>query len=245
MEKQRAEVLAVIPVRLSSTRLPNKMLLKETGKYLFQHVYEQASKSKLVNKVMIAVDDEVLYNAAKSFTDNVVMTSAKHQSGTDRIHEVARKIDCDKIINVQGDEPEIDPDAIDIVASLLRDSDWSTLACPIDESLYSDPNVVKAMCVHMHYGWVADDFVRIFDKTLSGYTSVYRHIGIYGYSKKMLYDFVSTAQTDREISERLEQLRLIDIGLRPRVGLVKCHSPGVDTREDYEAFKERQALSGR
>jgi 3-deoxy-manno-octulosonate cytidylyltransferase (CMP-KDO synthetase) len=242
MAREKTDVLVVIPVRLGSTRLPMKMLLKETGKYLFQHTYDQVKKSKLTTKIVIAVDDNKLFSAAKEFTDDVMMTSNLHQSGTDRAHEVVSQLDCSKVINVQGDEPEVNPEAVDLVADILANCGLVTLVSELAQDNYSNPNVVKA--VVNPYDMYAQDFVRTVASTIPEGLRLYRHIGMYGYSRKMLATFVGMSQTARELRERLEQLRFIDNGYAIRVGLVKSHGVGIDTMEDYRLFVERQAQSG-
>jgi len=151
------KVIAVIPARYSSTRLAGKVLAKDTGKFLIQHTYEQACKAKLPEKVIIAADDEKIVAAAKSFGAECVLTSVEHKSGTDRIAEAVADLDVDIIVNIQGDEPEIDPAYIDKVARLLVDNPdylMATLAAPIKTAAdVANPNIVKvivASCVVRH-----------------------------------------------------------------------------------------------
>jgi 3-deoxy-manno-octulosonate cytidylyltransferase (CMP-KDO synthetase) len=142
-------ILAVIPARYSSTRLPGKVLSKDTGKFLIQHTYEQVCKAKLPKRIIIAADDEKIIAAAQSFGAECMLTSTEHQSGTDRIAEVASEIDAEIIVNVQADEPEIDPASIDKVAQLLVDNPqypMATLAAPVNNtSDVANPNIVKVV----------------------------------------------------------------------------------------------------
>jgi len=143
------KIVACIPARFSSTRFPGKVLAKDTGKFLIQHVYEQACQAKLIDRVIIAADDRRVVEAAKSFGAECVLTSVKHQSGTDRIAEAVKNVDADIVVNLQADEPEIDPDNIDYVARLLADNPdypMATLAAPFDNAKQiADPNIVKVV----------------------------------------------------------------------------------------------------
>src|SRR5262245_23889767 len=140
----------VIPARYASTRLPAKALLRETGKYLVQHVYEQATRVRGVEAVIVATDDSRIMSAVESFGGRAVMTRKDHPSGSDRIAEVARGLDVDIIVNVQGDEPLIDPGSLELLANLLKDNqsaEMATLAMPVlSEETYRNPNCVKVVC---------------------------------------------------------------------------------------------------
>src|SRR5690242_7642028 len=140
----------VIPARYASSRLPAKPLLKETGKYLIQHVYERAMEARRACEVIVATDDERIFDAVRSFGGRAVMTRSDHASGTDRIAEVAAHLDSNTVLNLQGDEPQFEPQALDHLAELLAsdpDYDMATLAVPItDKEVYLSPNVVKVVC---------------------------------------------------------------------------------------------------
>jgi 3-deoxy-manno-octulosonate cytidylyltransferase (CMP-KDO synthetase) len=148
-EGLEVKIVACIPARFSSTRFPGKVLAKDTGKFLIQHVYEQACQAKLIDRVIIAADDKRIVNAAKSFGAECVLTSVKHKSGTDRIAEAVADIDTDIVVNLQADEPEIDPDNIDYLARLLietKNYEMATLAAPFQSSeQIADPNIVKVV----------------------------------------------------------------------------------------------------
>ena len=143
------KIIAVIPARYGSTRLAGKVLAKGTGKFLIQHTYEQACKAKLPDKVIIAADDEKIVAAAESFGAECVLTSIEHKSGTDRIAEAVANMDVEIIVNIQADEPEIDPDNIDLLAKLLIDNPdypMATLAAPFENTQQvADPNIVKVI----------------------------------------------------------------------------------------------------
>ncbi|MEK7449707.1 MAG: 3-deoxy-manno-octulosonate cytidylyltransferase [Planctomycetota bacterium] len=231
------KAIVIIPARYDSTRLPGKVLLKQTGKYLVQHTYEQVCKAKLIDRVMVATDDRRVYRAVKSFGGAVVMTSSKHRSGTDRVAEIARKLNYDFIINVQADEPEIDPSAIDLVVNLLSRSqktDMVTLACPFkNRAEFCDPNKVKVWLNRQNF---AVDFSR---NGCRRPAQPLRHIGIYGYRRKSLLKFVRLDPIEREKSEKLEQLRALENGFLIKVGLIKKAPAGIDTLKDYQAFVKR------
>ncbi|MCK5578904.1 MAG: 3-deoxy-manno-octulosonate cytidylyltransferase [Planctomycetes bacterium] len=232
------KALVIIPARYGSRRLPGKVLLKKTGQYLVQHTYRQALKAKRVDRVIIATDNQRVYQAIQSFGGKVIMTSPKHPSGTDRVAEVARyQTGYDFIINVQADEPEISPAAIDRVVNLLARSkaDMATLACPFTSRLeFRDLTKVKVWVGRQ--GFALDFFrsprVRFKHKR----PRVLRHIGIYGYQKKALLKFVQLRPTSREKSEKLEQLRAIENGFLIKVGIVRQAPAGIDTLKDYRTF---------
>ena len=240
--------VAVIPARYASTRYPGKPLAKETGKFLIQHVYEQVRLAPLISEVIVATDDQRIADAVKSFGGRVVMTRADHPSGTDRIAEVAANLECDVVVNVQGDEPEIEPASIAQLVELLQDHpecEMATLACPfklIDGADPEDPNAVK---VQIDDGGVAVDFFRVLPEPETNHESrttddgPLLHLGIYAYRRDFLLKFPKMAPTPLEKSERLEQMRAVENGHKIAVGLVRRAAVGIDTPEDYEAFVRR------
>ena len=245
--------IVIIPARYGSTRLPGKVLLNKTGKYLVQHTYEQALKAREVSRVIIATDDNKVAGAIKSFGGDVVMTSRKHTSGTDRIAEVARRLKYPIVVNLQADEPEIDPRIIDMVIKLVRlkEVDIATLACPFkNKKELNDPAKVKALVDAKGF---AIDFSRSPNPSLSpllrgdclllkGVRKINRHIGIYAYKKQALLKFTKLSSTSREKEEKLEQLRALENGFRIKVGLVKKAPAGIDTPRDYAQFVKRMSL---
>lgn len=240
--------VAVIPARYASTRYPGKPLAKETGKFLIQHVYEQVRLAPLISEVIVATDDQRIADAVESFGGRVVMTRADHPSGTDRIAEVAEGLECDVVVNVQGDEPEIEPVCIAQLVELLRDHpecEMATLACPfklIDGADPEDPNAVK---VQIDSEGIAVDFFRAPPKSETNHESrttdhgPLLHLGIYAYRRDFLLKFPKLAPTPLEKSERLEQMRAVENGHKIAVGLVRRAAVGIDTPEDYEAFVRR------
>ncbi len=240
------KIAAVIPARYASTRLAGKVLAKDTGKFLIQHTYEQACQAGLVEHVLIATDDQRVRAACDSFGAACVMTSPEHQSGTDRIAEAARTMDVEIVVNLQADEPEIEPDSIDLLARLLMDHSecpMATLAAPFDRSeQIADPNIVKVV---VDADWRAIYFSRSpipFDREAGGVgdTSKYlRHLGIYAYRRDFLLEITSLAPSPLEKMEKLEQLRVIENGHSILVGKVERTCDGIDTPQQYARFVER------
>jgi 3-deoxy-manno-octulosonate cytidylyltransferase (CMP-KDO synthetase) len=246
LEKYMRAVI-IIPARLASIRLPRKALLKETGRYLVQHVYENARRSKKASDVIVATDSEEIADAVASFSGTAVLTSGKHESGTDRVAEAAANVDADVIVNVQGDEPEIDPDGIDMTIALLEknaEASVSTLAAPLrDEREIHDPSKVKVVVdkrgFALYFSRSPIPFRRE-DGGLSPAKAEYlRHLGIYGYRKSYLLELARTPPCTLERAERLEQLRVLYCGAKIIVGVIPGAWPGIDTYEDYRDFIER------
>jgi 3-deoxy-manno-octulosonate cytidylyltransferase (CMP-KDO synthetase) len=237
----------IIPARLASLRLPRKALLKETGKYLIQHVYENALNAKRARQVIVATDSREIQEAVMSFAGNAIMTSEKHVSGTDRAAEAAASIEADIIVNVQGDEAEIAPAAIDRTIELLEQhpqAQMSTLAAAFsDEGEVKDPSKVKVVldksgCA-LYFSRSPIPFRRQESRLGFGDVGYLRHLGIYGYRKPFLLEFAKMPPCALERAEKLEQLRALYNGARIIVGVVEKAWPGIDTPEDYERFVER------
>ncbi len=235
----------VIPARYASKRLPGKPLLRETGKHLIQHVYEQACKATLASEVIIATDDPRIEAAVKSFGGNVALTKRSHPSGTDRVAEVARRLDADIIVNVQGDEPLIDPDSLDLLAQLLvgnPDAEMATLAVPFQSvEHWKNPNCVKVVCDNdgraLYFSRSPIPFVRDGAPDLLAQPPRFLlHLGLYAYRRDFLLMLAATPPAPLEQLEKLEQLRVLAMGRRIQVGIVAHAGIGVDTREDYERF---------
>jgi 3-deoxy-manno-octulosonate cytidylyltransferase (CMP-KDO synthetase) len=234
----------IIPARFASSRLPGKPLLRDTGKYLVQHVYERACQAQ-ANVVVIATDDDRIARAVREFGGQVVMTSPAHQSGTDRIAEVARGLNADVLINVQGDEPLIEPGHLNLLRDLLAApaaANMATLAVPlagIDE--YHNPNCVKLVCDGkgraLYFSRSPIPYVRGGRPDFTpGQHLFLRHLGLYAYRRDFLLRFAASPPHPLEQLEKLEQLRAVAMGATIQVGIVEQSCPGVDTREDYRRF---------
>ncbi len=244
---QRA--IAVIPARFGSTRLPGKPLLRETGKALIQHVYERVVQARGLAEVVVATDDDRIADAVRGFGGQSVMTSAEHRSGTDRIAEVLRHRDATIVVNVQGDEPEIDPASIERVLGLVDPARFpmATLAAPIeDETRWRNAAQVKVVvgadggALYFSRAPIpalgAEGFVEARARDGNAFLG---HIGLYAYTRDFLFEFTRWAPGRLEQRERLEQLRALENGARIRVGLVAEGPRGIDTPEDYRRFVER------
>ncbi len=240
------KVIACIPARYSSTRFPAKVLAKDTGKFLIQHTYERACLAKLPEKVIIAADDEKVVDAAKSFGAECILTSVEHESGTDRIAEAVADIDIDIVVNLQADEPEIDPKNIDYLAQLLIDNPnypMATLAAEFKNAeQIADPNIVKVITDCNNRAIYFSRAAIPYDREKGGIGNIrqyLRHIGIYAYRKEFLLKITALLQTPLERTEKLEQLRAIENGFGILVGKVKHTCDGIDTPEQYASFVKR------
>ncbi len=244
MDRDAGPVVAVIPARFGSTRLPGKPLLKETGKYLIQHVYEQARRCARLGRVIVATDDERVLESVRSFGGEAVMTSLHHPSGTDRIAEAVRDVDCARVINIQGDEPEIEPGLIDTLIGLLDKAEMATLAVPFERPADAIlPGRVKVV-IDRHHNALYFSRSPI-PHALGGGPPPLLHLGLYGYTKTFLLRYVALDRTPLEQAEKLEQLRALEHGYKIKVGIVRWTSTGgIDTSEDYAAFVERVRQKG-
>jgi 3-deoxy-manno-octulosonate cytidylyltransferase (CMP-KDO synthetase) len=240
----------VIPARYASTRLPAKPLLHETGKFLIQHVVEQANLATDFDSVIVATDDPRIQSAVQSFGGKVVMTRDDHPSGTDRIAEVAMGLDpsIELVINLQGDEPEIDPASLEKVRNLLiadRHASVATLATPIrDSHILNNPNCVKVVCNQkgraLYFSRSPIPFSRDAEPDLDANPPKYLlHLGLYAYRRNELLRLAKLSPDPIEMTEKLEQLRFLRDGVSIAVGIVETRGEGIDTPEDYERFVAR------
>ena len=226
--------LGIIPSRFAPTRLPGKPLINIAGKSMIQRVYEQCKKSLLLNQLVVATDDERIYQHVNEFGGNVIMTSTTHKSGTDRCNEIIlnSNIAHDIIVNIQGDEPFINPKQIDQTITNLINSkaDIATLAKKIDDiKLIFDTNTPKV--IFNKKTKIAKDFVRKILK-INKDKQYYKHVGIYAFKPKVLNEISKLSQTEREMTENLEQLRWLEHNYQIAVGITDHESPSIDTQED-------------
>ena len=231
---------AIIPARFASTRFPGKVIADLAGKPLVVHVHERARRARTISEAVIATDDARVAEAVAPFGVPVVMTRPDHPSGTDRIAEAALQLDAGIIVNVQGDEPLIDPATIDAaVQPLLDDPDlhMATVRCPIrDPRRVLDPNVVKVVCGRngraLYFSRSPIPHVR--DAESSGGACHWQHIGLYVYRREFLLKYAAMAPTPLEQIEKLEQLRVLENGYDIAVVDTEHVCIGVDTPEDLE-----------
>jgi 3-deoxy-manno-octulosonate cytidylyltransferase (CMP-KDO synthetase) len=236
----------IIPARWASSRLPGKPLLELAGKPLVQHVWERCGRVREADEVIIATDDMRIAEAAFAFGADVALTSPKHPSGTDRIAEVAKKLSgFDVVLNVQGDEPFIEPALIRRLIEVLKMEKslaMSTAACPLAEGELENPNCVKVVTGLTGEALYFSRSPIPCNRDGDASPARFRHLGIYAYRRKFLLDFVKWKQTPLEKSEKLEQLRALEHGAKIRVITTKAAGPGVDTAED--AKKAAKLLAG-
>ena len=231
------KVIGVIPARYGSSRFPGKIIAEIAGKPMIQRVYEQCAKSKLLNELLVAVDDQRVYDVVQSFGGKAIMTAKHHQSGTDRIAEVMEKVAGDIVVNIQGDQPLFDPRMIDeAVEPMIKNHEilMSTIKTKIEKDSYDDPGVVKVVTDN-------EGFALYFSRSLIPYSrdeeeiDVYEHVGLYVYQKDFLHKITKLPQSELEKIEMLEQLRVLENGYKILVVETKCDRASgvsVDTPED-------------
>jgi 3-deoxy-manno-octulosonate cytidylyltransferase (CMP-KDO synthetase) len=237
--RRMSKTAIVIPARWSSTRLPGKPLLELRGKPIVRHVWERCLKVRGADAVIVATDDMRIAEAAFDFGAEVAMTSPRHPSGTDRIAEVARNLaGFDIVVNVQGDEPFIQPALVGKLAEVLRREksiEMSTAACALGEGELENPNCVKVVTDLAGNALYFSRSAIPCDRDGDARPARMRHLGIYGYRRKFLLEYVKWRQTPLEKAEKLEQLRALEHGARIRVVKAKATGPGIDTMEDLRA----------
>jgi len=240
-------IIGVIPARYASTRFPGKPLAAIAGKPLVQHVVERCRAAKFINDVIVATDDARIATVAERFA-RVVMTSSSHPSGTDRVAEVVKQVPCDAAINVQGDEPLIDPAVIDAVAKALSNAAISTAAAPLkDASEYDNPNVVKVVVNlvdrALYFSRRTIPYLREAANSPVGQQlaafAFLKHIGIYGYRQEALMRLVALPVSPLEKAEQLEQLRALENGIEIAVVRVNYEGVAVDAPEDVRKVEAR------
>ena len=232
----------IIPARYNSKRLQGKPLIKVCDKPIIQWVWERAIQVKSADRVIIATDNQQIYDCAKSFGAEVEMTSENHKCGSDRIVEVAEKYpEISYIINLQGDEPMINTDCVEEVIRLIKEdkkADISTLLAEINEDDdLDDPNMVKCVKDINGYAMYFSRSKIPYERNI-GIAKFYKHIGIYGYKRKSLFKMTKFSQPEIEQAESLEQLRALYNGMKIKTAVVKYNSIGIDTIEDLNSFKK-------
>ena len=236
------KTLILIPSRLSASRLPNKPLLKINGKSIISLVVDRAKRSKL-GEVIVATEDNKILIDVKKNGGKAIITSNKHKTGTDRIYECLTKLrskNIDYIINLQGDEPNIDINDLTSLYKLTKknNSDMATLATEIvNKKIYKNKNIVKVITdskLNKYNFPTAKDFKRL----ITSGKNIYHHLGVYIYKVKILKKFVNLSQSESELKNKLEQMRAIENGIKINVALASKPSIGIDTMEDYVALKK-------
>jgi len=250
-QSQNPPALAIIPARFASTRFPGKPLACDTGKPLIQHVVQQVQKARCISRIIVATDDQRIFDAVKSFGGEVIMTRQDHPNGTSRIAEVVEHIDPPQdqiIVNVQGDEPEIPPEVIDkLVQGLSRDpsADMATLYADFGEDEDpANPHIVKVIKDHRDRAIYFSRSLIPHHATLNPQASPlkplhHKHPGLYAYRRDFLLKYPTLKPTPLEQAEKLEQLRVIEHGYKIALIYADAPHPGIDTPEQYAEFVKR------
>ena len=231
-----AGIVGAIPARYASTRLPGKPLLLLAGRPMIEHVYRRVARAQGLERVVVLTDDERIAAAVEAFGGEWEMTPADCPSGTDRIAHAARRWGAAAVVNVQGDEPLIDPAAVSALARHLAEhpeDPMVTLAAAARPDELDDPHAVKVVLDRAGYALYFSRAGIPYPRNAGG-AAAQKHLGVYGYQRAALLELAGLAPTPLETAESLEQLRALESGLRIRVLLVERGSPGVDTREDLE-----------
>jgi 3-deoxy-manno-octulosonate cytidylyltransferase (CMP-KDO synthetase) len=237
---RRMKVVGIIPARYASTRFPGKPLALIAGKSLIQRVVERCQAASALAEIIVATDDQRIFDAVRTFC-RVEMTAPHHPSGSDRIAEVAARCDCDAVVNIQGDEPLIDPAVINAVADALAQAEMSTAATPVrDPQEYDNPNVVKVIvnaagrAVYFSrrtIPYLREAASRSVSEQMAAFPFL-KHLGIYGYRRETLLRLVTFPVAPLEAAEKLEQLRALENGIPIAVVRVDYDSVGVDVPAD-------------
>ncbi len=242
-ESDKPRVVAVIPARLASTRFPGKIIAPLMGHPLVYHTWQQVKRATLIDRIIVATDDPAVVAALAPYPVEVVLTDPGHPTGTDRIAEVARSIDAELIVNVQGDEPVIDPETIDAtIRPLLADPEpvMSTARRALDDpEAIQDPNVVKVVCGTdgnaLYFSRLPIPYFRDGGMPSGNY---WQHIGLYVYRRDFLLTYSTLASTPLERAEKLEQLRVLEHGFQIAVITTSYVAIGVDVPSDLEKVEE-------
>ena len=234
------KAIGIIPARYASTRFPGKPLVEIGGRTMIEHVYRRATQAKSLAEVWVATDDERIFAAVEGFGGRVVMTRADHPSGTDRIAEAVRGLDADVVVNVQGDEPLLDPAEIDAVVAPFRERPglaMTTAAVPIHAAQdVEDPGVVKVVLDREGYALYFSRLPIPYQAAAHGMQR-FKHIGLYAYAREFLFTYARLTPTPLEQCERLEQLRVLEHGHRIFVVMTDHDAVSVDTPEDLERVR--------
>lgn len=243
------KIIGIIPARFASTRFEGKPLVEIDGKSMIQRTYEQAAKCTELTAIWVATDDERIFNHIKNFGGNVIMTADTHPSGTDRIAEALRIVatDVDAVINIQGDEPFIQPAQIEKVAAMLRQphTQIATLAKQLNRNEdILNPNIVKVVFdangKALYFSRSPIPYMRGVDPSVwVTHTNFYKHIGLYGYQKSILFEITKLSPSRLELAESLEQLRWLEAGFSIQIGITDLETIGIDTPEDLQKISCR------
>ena len=234
------DAIGIIPARYASTRFEGKVLADLAGKPVIRHVYEMAKKSKMLNDVIVAADDERILKVVKDFRGKAVLTSKGHETGTDRLTEVVNPIDVKVVVNIQGDEPLIHYTMIDELIRTMLEGDNVDMATVIkridDKSEVMNPNVVKAVKNKEGFALYFSRSPIPFERDVN-HENFYKHLGLYAYTKDFLFTFTNLPKSELESVESLEQLRPLENGYKIKTIETKYDTIGIDTPEDLDKAK--------
>lgn len=236
----KLRVVGVIPARLNSTRLPRKVLRPICGRPMVQHVFERARRCGRIDELVVATDSDEVFNACESLAIPVEMTSTEHPSGTDRLFEIMGRRGGDVFVNIQGDEPLLDPGHLESLLQPFADEPAtlvSTLRTPITREEAKNPNCVKVVCDTRGHALYFSRWPIPFDRDGMTRVEYFKHIGLYGYRREALERFHALPPSKLELAERLEQLRFLENGIAIRVADAPCGTIGVDTEADLQAVE--------
>jgi 3-deoxy-manno-octulosonate cytidylyltransferase (CMP-KDO synthetase) len=239
--------VAIIPARLASTRLPHKVLREIAGQPMIARVYEAAKQSPLLSDVIIATDSDEVMQFAQARGWKAQMTSDKHRSGTDRVHEVAQRIPADVYVNIQGDEPLARPEHLDALLQPMQDPKVmvSTIKTPCPLQDVDNPNAVKVVTDLSGRALYFSRSTIPLDRDKTGVVTYFKHLGFYAYRKAALDRFCNLPESKLEAAERLEQLRFLDNGIDIYVAETPFNTVGVDTEEDLRRVAEMVRAAGK
>ena len=236
------EAIGIIPARYGATRFEGKLLKDLCGKPVIEHVYERAKKAKLLDDLVVAADDDRIVKAVEGFGGKVVFTSKSHSTGTDRLTEVCNQIDVKIIVNIQGDEPLVQPLLIDDLVRRMQNEPGIVMATVVKKSQsveeFKSPDVVKCVVDQKGYAlYFSRSPVPTLLKLDGEKSYFYKHVGLYAYNKDFLFTFKKLPKSYLEKNQRLEQLRALEAGYRIKVIETKVETVGVDTPQDLELAK--------
>ena len=238
------KTLGVIPARFASTRFPAKVLAPINGAPMIAHVWKRAKECRQLDDVLIACDHTEVLNAARAFGAKAVMTDSRHASGSDRIAEAVKDLDVDIVVNIQGDEPFVDPAAIDALVAALKDDPACLMGTVVkvitDERDFTNPNVVKCVLDASGYALYFSRAPIPYNRNALGPAglTLYKHLGLYAYRKEFLLQYTRWPRSVLESTEQLEQLRALENGVRIKTVVTKAESIAVDTLEDLKTAEE-------
>jgi 3-deoxy-manno-octulosonate cytidylyltransferase (CMP-KDO synthetase) len=243
-------IVAIIPARLGSTRFPGKMLACATGRPLIVHTCQAAARSELVERVVVATDTEAIADAVRQAGFEAVLTAATHLNGTSRLAQAADLLGLGEaavVVNVQGDEPELDPALIDLAVGTLRETgaDVATVGSPFGPGqVPTDPNIVKVVADCRGKALYFSRSPIPHDRDGAGLARPLKHVGLYVYRAGFLRRYVAMPATPLELTEQLEQLRVLEHGCSIAVATAEAHHVGIDTEAQYRAFAARWRAAG-